>query len=140
MVFTFSFIPLYRLFSETGISQQKMIRDYAVAINIAENAMNLIESEIDLGNIPIAVSDQDISELIFGNVAVQSAIQKMLGYGADSATKYMPVFRLFLTARPFQGNADLMEIRLKFVWGNKGAGTAIDGESSFELKTLRTRM
>ena len=140
LVFAVVFIPLYRLYTETGVGQQKMVRDYAVAINIAENAMNLIESEIDKGNLPQPVSDQDVSALFFGNPAAQKAIQGMLGYGAAESVKYIPAFRLFLTTRPFQGNANLYEIRLRFVWGNKQTGNQIEGKHEFELKTLRTRM
>jgi hypothetical protein len=140
LVFVVLFIPLYRLYTEIGVGQQKMIRDYAVAINIAENAINLIESEIDAGNLPKTVVDEDVTELILGAPATQAAVQKMLGYGVESSVKYIPAFRLFLTARPFGGSQNLFDIRLRFEWGDQGAGTTMNKRHEFELKTLRTFM
>lgn len=140
VIFVMVFVPLYRLYTEIGIGQQKMIRDYAVAINIAENAVNLIESEIDAGRLPNAMTDEDVTDLILGDAGSQQAVQNMLGYGVESSVKYMPAFRLFLTARPFGGNPNMFEIRLRFVWGNKGPGNALDKKHEFELKTIRTCM
>ncbi|HNV71111.1 MAG TPA: hypothetical protein PKO06_15520 [Candidatus Ozemobacteraceae bacterium] len=140
LVFAIVFIPLYRLYTETGVEQQKMVRDFAVAINIAENALSLIESEIDKGSLPNPVTEQDVSSLFLGNPNTQKAIQGMLGYGAAESVKYIPAFRLFLTTRPYKGNANLYEIRLRFVWGSQKTGNSIEEKHEFELKTLRTCM
>jgi len=139
VLFVVVMLPLFRLYSETGISQQKMIRDYAVAINIAENALNLIENEIDRGTITPAFDQQDVTDIVLGNASAQAAISQFLGEGSSGSTKYMPRFRLFLTAKPAAGIPQLIEITLRFAWGNFVPGQTFTPQHEFVLSSMKCR-
>ncbi len=136
LVFVIIFVPIFRLYSEQGLAQQKLIRDYGVAINIAENALNLIENEIEAGRFNANITDEDVTSVVLGNQAAQDAIKNFLG-DADPSTKYIPRFQILLTARP--QTADLVELRLKFLWGRTLSDGQFKVEHQFVLSTLKAK-
>jgi len=143
ILFVVIFVPLFGLYSSEGVGQQKMIRDYAVAMNIAENALNMVENSIEAGQIQ-AIDNQDITELILGNAAAQSAIRNLLGHdpskeeAARSSVKYIPVFKLLLTIKPFNGNPQVQFVQLSFSWGRNAPGKEAEFQHKFVLSSLKS--
>lgn len=137
VLFVIIFMPLFHLYTVEGLGQQKLIRDYAVAINIAENALNLIENSIERGDINRDFVDEDITPLIFNNPTAQAAIKKMLGDGSQQSTKYMPGFLITLTAKKME--ATLYYLELKFSWGREQGGQ-LKKEHTFTLSTLKCKL
>ncbi|HNV71796.1 MAG TPA: prepilin-type N-terminal cleavage/methylation domain-containing protein, partial [Candidatus Ozemobacteraceae bacterium] len=47
MVFSIACLPLYQLYFKTGISQQRMIRDFIAVTNVAEKIVNRIDHQLE---------------------------------------------------------------------------------------------
>lgn len=136
VLFAIAVIPIFRLYSEQGLGQQKMIRDYAVALNIVENALNLIENEVERGGFVASFTDQDVTAVVLGTQAAKDAVRNFVGESGAS-TQYMPSFKILLTARPYA--PELVELRLKFLWGRQTASGSLHVDHRFELCTLKAR-
>jgi len=137
VLFIIIFAPLFHLYSVQGLGQQKMIRDYAVAINIAENALNLIENEIATGDVQ-PIDRDDITQALFSNPKSVEAVQKLLGEGQKDSAKYMPGFKILLTVKKTAYACHL--IKLEFIWGPKDASGQIKELHKFELSTLKSKL
>ncbi len=122
-----------RLFSEGGISQQKMVRDFPVALNIAERVVNTIENEIEEGRLNMsafATSDPDgvdITQMVLENQAVLEALKNFSGQEMGKSTKFIPNFKAKLLVRNWKDssgseNPDVADIRLNFFWVDRNSG------------------
>lgn len=137
VLFIVIFTPLFHLYSVQGLGQQKMIRDYAVAINIAENALNLIENEIATGDVQ-PIFQEDITQALFSNPKSMEAIQRLLGEEQAASAKYMPGFKILLTVK--KTPQDCFQIQLEFIWGPKNEKGEIKEAHRFELSTLKSKL
>lgn len=121
VLFAMAFLPIMRLFSGTGLSQQRMIRDYPIALNIAERVLNTIENEIKVGRFDISEFESsdlegvDITSIIEPNASVAAALERFVGQDPSSSTQLIRSYQIFLRA----ANTDfahLYEITVRFRW------------------------
>lgn len=127
VVFVLAFIPLMRLFSETGLAQQRMLRDFPVTLSIAERVLMTIENEIEEGRFDAAMFDNgnpngvDITEAVVENAEVSLALEKFYGKDNQDATKYISQCRVFLLSRP-TADPNLIQLTINFFWSDRRYG------------------
>ncbi len=123
-LFVLAFVPVLRLLTESGMSQQRMIRDYPVAMNVAERVVNGIENEIEAGRFDPAVFQSpdpegvDVTEMVLANRNVCDAVKNITGADPQASAKFMPAFQVKLSTRPWP-DPNLIEIRLTFRWSDR---------------------
>lgn len=141
-LFVLAFVPVLRMFSEGGLSQQKMIRDFPVAMNLAERIVNGIENEIEEGRFNAATFQSpdpegvDVTEMVLGNQAVQQAIANITGQDPKSAAKFMQTVQVKLSTKPWS-DPNLIEIRLIVRWSEKKEASAKGFRHEIELALLK---
>lgn len=123
-IFVMGFLPLLKLFSEGGLSQQKIIRDFPVTMSIAERVLMTIENEIDAGRFDVAMfnggGDEgvDITESVTENREVSMALNNFYGNDNQSAAKYLNKCRVLLSTMPGP-EPDLIRICVRFLWNDR---------------------
>lgn len=126
VIFVIGFVPLLRLFSESGLSQQKIVRDFPVTVSIAERVLTTIENEIEEGRFDAAMFSSpnpegiDITQSIIDNQEVSMALEKFYGSDNRDATKFVNMCRVMLKTEPFS-DPNLIIIRVKFYWNDRQA-------------------
>lgn len=124
IIFVLGLIPLLRLFSEGGLSQQKIIRDFPVTLSIAERILMTIENEIDEGRFDPAMfsgtgsEGVDITESVVENSEVSMALEHFYGKDNQSATKFISKCRVLLSTKP-SPEPNLIEIVVRFLWNDR---------------------
>ena len=124
IIFVMGFIPLMRLFSETGLSQQKMARDFPVTLSIAERILMTIENEIEEGRFDAAMFDSggadgvDITESVVENREVSMALENFYGTDNQSATKFIAKCRVLLSSKPGP-DPSMVAITVRFLWNDR---------------------
>lgn len=124
IIFVLAFIPLMRLFSETGLSQQRMLRDFPVTISIAERVMMTIENEIDEGRFDVAMfsggsaDGVDITESVIENNEVSLALEKFYGKDNQDATQYLARCKVLLSSKP-TSDPKLIQLTINFYWNDR---------------------
>lgn len=142
-LFVGCFVPILKLFAEGGLSQQRMIRDYPVALNLAERIVNGIENEIEEGRFDPAVFQSpdpegvDVTEMVLGSQVVQQAIVNITGQDPKAAARFMPTFQVKLSTRPWTVDTNLIEIRLLFRWSDKQETRTSGLRHEIELSLLK---
>lgn len=139
VIFVLAFIPLLRLFSETGLSQQRIVRDFPVAISIAERILTTIENEIAEGAFDASTftSGVDITASVIENQEVSMALENFYGEDNQSATKFINKCRVMLQTIP-GSNPNLIEIKVKFLWNEKNTQSR-EFKHSIELCLLKNK-
>lgn len=143
VIFVLAFIPLLRLFSETGLSQQRIVRDFPVAISIAERILTTIENEIVEGTFDAenfrgdGISGVDITSSITENQEVSMALENFYGKDNQSATKFINKCRVTLQTLP-NSNPNLIEVKVKFLWNDQNSANK-EFKHSIELCLLKNK-
>jgi len=108
-----------KVFSETGLPQQAMIRDYAVAMNICERFLNSLHNDLTDGMVIENMVDKDVTDSILENPSVQDYLKIFAGGVGKSTTSLTSNFKALLTIRPGPGpqSGVVKNIKLKFDWG-----------------------
>ncbi len=128
VIFVLGFIPLMRLFSESGLSQQRMLRDFPVTLSIAERVLMTIENEIEEGRFDIAMFDSgdangvDITGTVLENREVSAALENFYGADNQSATQFIAHCRVLLSSRK-TSDPNLIEITVRFLWNDRNYKT-----------------
>ncbi len=144
IIFVLGFIPLMRIFSEGGLSQQKIIRDFPVTVSIAERLLMTIENEIEEGRFDPAMfagtdgNGVDITETVIENQEVSMALEKFYGTDNQSATKFLRQCRVLLSTKP-ASDPNLIEITVHFLWNDRG-GDNKNFKHSIELYLLKGKL
>ncbi|MGM0599268.1 MAG: type IV pilus modification PilV family protein [Candidatus Rifleibacteriota bacterium] len=121
VIFVMGFVPLLRLFSESGLSQQRMVRDFPVTVSIIERLMITIENEIQEGRFDpaaFAVADPDgvdVTESVLESRAVNSALEKFYGEDSKKAARFVNKCRIFLKTEPYS-EPGLIAVKVMFLW------------------------
>jgi len=124
IIFVIGFIPLLRLFSESGLSQQRMLRDFPVTLSISERVLMTIENEIEEGRFDAALfgggsaDGLDITETVLENREVCKAMENFYGEDSKNATRLFSHCRVLLSTKP-SPDPDLIEITVKFFWNDR---------------------
>lgn len=124
IIFVLGFIPLMRLFSETGLSQQRMARDFPVTLSIAERILMTIENEIEEGRFDTAMFNSggddgvDITESVIENREVSMALENFYGTDNQSATKFITKCRVLLSSKPGP-DPNLVVVTIRFLWNDR---------------------
>lgn len=124
VIFVLGFIPLMRLFSESGLSQQRIVRDFPVTLSIAERILMTIENEIEEGRFATAMFDSggadgvDITETVIENREVSMALENFYGTDNQSATKFITKCKVLLSTKPGP-DPNLVSITVKFLWNDR---------------------
>lgn len=124
VIFILAFIPLMRLFSETGLSQQRMLRDFPVTLSIAERVLMTIENEIDEGRFDVSMfsgggaKGVDITESVLENNEVSKALEKFYGQDNMNATQYLARCKVLLSSKP-TADPNLVQLTLNFYWNDR---------------------
>ena len=109
-----------KAFSETGLPQQAMIRDYAVAMNICERFLNSLHNDLSDGIVIENMVDKDVTDSILENPSIQDYLKIFAGGVGKETTSLTSQFKALLTVRPGPGpqSGVIKNIRLKFMWGS----------------------
>ena len=145
ILFVLVFLPIMRVFSETGMSQQKMIRDFPVAFNIAERIMNTVENEIAEGRFQESVyvtadpEGIDVTNMILENASILEALKLFLGTETEASTKFIGACQVKLLVKP-TSDPDIIEMRLKFRWADRVETGQTGFRHCIELNMLKNRI
>jgi len=124
VIFVMGFIPLMRLFSESGLSQQRIVRDFPVTLSIAERILTTIENEVEEGRFDIAMFDSggadgiDITETVIENREVSIALENFYGTDNQSATKFLSKCKVLLSTKAGP-DPNLVDITVRFLWNDR---------------------
>lgn len=144
VIFILGIIPLLRLFSEGGLAQQKVIRDFPVTLSIAERILMTIENEIDEGRFDTAMftgtdgNGVDITESVIENQEVSMALEKFYGTDNQSATRFLTQCRVLLSTKP-SSDPNLIEITIRFLWNDRDTNSK-DFKHGIELHLLKGKI
>ncbi|MEW6709788.1 MAG: hypothetical protein AB1403_08215 [Candidatus Riflebacteria bacterium] len=144
VIFVLGFVPLLRLFSESGLSQQKIVRDFPVTVSIAERILTTIENEIEEGRFDPAMFSSsdgegiDITESVVENREVSLALEKFYGTDNQDATQFLSKCRVFLHTEPYS-DPNLVVIRVKFMWNDRNS-TSGKFKHKIELCCLKNKL
>ncbi|MGM0597486.1 MAG: type IV pilus modification PilV family protein [Myxococcota bacterium] len=124
IIFAMGFLPLMKMFSEGGISQQKIVRDFPVTLSIAERILMTIENEIEEGRFDPAMFNSggpdgvDITEAVVENQDINRALENFYGSDNQSATRFLQKCRVMLATLP-DSDPRLIKIMVRFLWNDR---------------------
>ena len=145
VIFVLAFVPMLRMFTGSGLSQQRMIRDFPVAYNIVERIMNTVENDIAEGRYDQAnytSSDPeglDVTAMVLENSAVFEALKKFLGNETGKSTKFILRCEVKMLVKP-TSDANIIEIRLKFRWADRKNTQKKGFRHCIELNMLKNKI
>ncbi len=111
-----------KVFSETALPQQAMIRDYTVAMNICERFLNSLHNDIAEGTIVDNMNDKDVTDSILENPSIQDYLKIFAGGVGKDTTSLTTNFKALLTVKPGPApqSGVIRNIKLKFLWESGG--------------------
>ncbi|MBU1109856.1 MAG: prepilin-type N-terminal cleavage/methylation domain-containing protein [Candidatus Riflebacteria bacterium] len=111
-----------RVFSDTALPQQAMIRDYTVAMNICERFLNSLHNDLAEGTVVDNMSEKDVTESILDNPAIQDYLKIFAGGVGKDTTSLTTNFKALLTVKPGPGaqSSVVKNIKLTFIWESGG--------------------
>jgi len=105
MLFTLMCLPLYRLYFQQGLSQQRMIRDFLAVTNVSEKVLNRIDHQLERVRRPLIPLQKEVTaEILIG--MQEEGDWSFLGqaFNDDSgrmAFKYIPAIKSEVEFRGF---------------------------------------
>lgn len=129
VIFVIGFVPLLRLFSESGLSQQRILRDFPVTISIAERLLVTIENEIREEKLNPEMFNSkeetgvDITESVVENQQVSLALENFYGAENKDATQFLNKCRVYLKTEPLS-DPNLIKIKVSFLWNDRPAASS----------------
>lgn len=118
VLFMVLFLGALRLYTEANLPQQGMIRDFAIAMNICERFINSLKNDFLEGDPPpVTGTEQDVTEAVLDNPAVQDYLAIFAGGVGKQSTELVSNFKTFLTIREEEPN--LFRIKVRFHWGSR---------------------
>ena len=107
-----------KVFSETGLPQQAMIRDYTVAMNICERFLNSLHNDLASGMVIENMVDKDVTDAILDNPNIQDYLNIFAGGVGKDTTSLTSNFKALLTIKPGPGpqSGVIKNIKLEFKW------------------------
>jgi hypothetical protein len=107
-----------KVFSETGLPQQAMIRDYTVAMNICERFLSSLHNDLADGMAIENMVDKDVTDSILENPNIQDYLKIFAGGVGKDTTSLTSNFKALLTVRPGPGpqSGVVKNIKLEFKW------------------------
>lgn len=144
VIFVIGFVPLLRLFSESGLSQQKIVRDFPVTVSIAERMMITIENELQEGRLDPEMFNSnedagvDVTESVVENREVSLALEKFYGIENKDATQFLRKCRVYLKTEPFS-DPNLVKVKVSFFWNDR-ASTNSKFKHKIELFRLISKL
>jgi len=107
-----------KVFSETGLPQQAMIRDYTVAMNICERFLSSLHNDLADGMAIENMVDKDVTDAILENPNIQDYLKIFAGGVGKDTTSLTSNFKALLTVRPGPGpqSGVIKNIKLEFKW------------------------
>lgn len=120
-----------KVFSETSIPQQAMVRDYAVAMNICERFLNSLHNDLLEGMVIDNTENKDVTDAILENPSIQDYLKIFAGGVGKESTSLTSNFQALLTVKPGPPpqTSVIKNIKLQFKWGSGGK------EHSFQLES-----
>lgn len=105
MVFSIMCLPLYQLYFQQGLGQQRMIRDYLAMTNLAEKVLNRTDHHLDKLKRPLSPLHKEVTAQILLGVE-EAGDWEFLGqaFNDDSgrmALKYIPAMKSHVEFRGF---------------------------------------
>lgn len=107
VVFSIAGLPMFSLYFRTGVSQQKLIRDFLSVTTVAEKIINRVNQEIDLQQFIIAKYDfeKDISNSILKGDSIELSLEfldkSFKDKSGEAAFRYIPASTTKLKSVPF---------------------------------------
>lgn len=107
VVFSIAGLPIFSLYFQTGIGQQKLIRDYISVTTVAEKIINRVNQEIDLQRFAIAKYnfEKDISNSIKLGASMDPSLEfldvSFKDKSGEAAFRYIPICTTELKSSPF---------------------------------------
>lgn len=128
VMFMTLFLGALRLYTESNLPQQAMIRDFAIAMNICERFINSLQNDFMEGDPPpVSDTERDVTEAVLDNPAVQDYLKIFAGGVGKETTELVANFKTFLTVK--EEEPDLYRLIVRFQWGSRVQHT-------FTLQTL----
>lgn len=120
-----------KVFSETSLPQQAMVRDYAVAMNICERFINSLNNDLLEGIVIENMQDKDVTDAILENPAIQDYLKIFAGGVGKESTSLTSNFQALLTIKPGPPpqSSIIKNVKLQFKWGSGGK------EHNFQLQS-----
>jgi len=111
-----------KVFSETALPQQAMIRDYTVAMNICERFLNSLHNDLAEGTVIDNMTDKDVTDSILESPSIQDYLKIFAGGVGKDTTSLTTNFKALLTIRPGPPpqSSVIRNIKLKFLWESGG--------------------
>ncbi len=110
MVFSIACLPLYQLYFKTGISQQRMIRDFICVTNVAEKIVNRIDHQLEKKPKLLSPMQKDVTpQVLVGMQDEQDWNFLGQSFADDSGRqtlKFIPVIKTEAEFRGFSIDAD----------------------------------
>lgn len=125
-----------KVFSETALPQQAMIRDYTVAMNICERFLNSLHNDIAEGTMIDNMTDKDVTSAILDSPSLQDYLKIFAGGVGKDTTSLTTNFKAFLTVKPGPApqSSVIRNIRLNFLWESGGKKHSFALESYIFIK------
>lgn len=118
VIFLCIFLGSMKLYTESNLPRQAMIRDFAIALNICERFLNSLQNDIATGKAP-PPSDKEIevTEAVLESPDIQDYLKVFSGGVGKDATELVFHFRAFLKVKDEPDQ--LKRLQMRFEWGNK---------------------
>ncbi len=105
LLFSVLSLPLYRLYFQTGIGQQRMIRDFLAVSNVSEKVLNRVDHQLDRVQRPFSPLKKEVTPQILIGLE-EEGDWSFLGqaFNDDSgrlSTKYIPAIKSEVEFRGF---------------------------------------
>ena len=125
-----------KVFSETALPQQAMIRDYTVAMNICERFLNSLHNDLAEGTAIDNMIDKDVTESILDNPSIQDYLKIFAGGVGKDTTSLTTNFKALLTVQPGPApqSGVIKNIKLSFIWESGGKHHSFSLESYIYTK------
>lgn len=110
MLFTFICFPLFRLYFQTGLGQQRMIRDFLAVTNVSEKVLNRIDHHLERVKRPLDPPEKEVTAQILIGLE-EAGDWAFLGqaFGDDSgrlAVRFIPTIKSEVELGRFTLTAD----------------------------------
>ncbi|NLI77319.1 MAG: hypothetical protein GX442_12865 [Candidatus Riflebacteria bacterium] len=106
MLFTIICLPLYRLYFETVLGQQRMIRDFLAISNVSEKILNRVDHQVERLKRPLKPAAKEVTAQILigleerGDWAFLG--QSFADESGAKAVKYIPVLKSDVAFKTFK--------------------------------------
>ncbi len=109
MLFTITCLPLYRLYFETVLGQQRMIRDFLAISNVSEKILNRVDHQVERLKRPLKPAAKEVTAQILIGLEERGDWAFLGQAFADEsgalAVKYIPVLKSEVAFKTFKLDA-----------------------------------